>query len=145
MSKSDLLVLQALLQALDVGTEFYLTAVSTAENIEHKRIFQRIYTVRTGVQSYLVPYTQLTENSPEPIHAFGSFLHKIYPEMLSGLDNSTDTELLGQLKVIEQDTLIALQTALDGVQSPLLKSVILDLHPKLICRKHQLQHYDRAS
>lgn len=131
MSSEDQEILQSLLNTLTAGTDIYRDAIARTKINEHKVIFERMVRSRNAVVAYLQPYKNLAENAVEPGHTFGSVLHKIYPEILTGLNSQHDTTIIAQLEQVEQDTLKKMQRSLQCIQSPLLKSVILDLHPKL--------------
>lgn len=144
MRSSDQRVLQQLVQHLNEGTEQYRQAIETSECTAHRANFRCMVKSRTAAVSYLQPYLELDQDAEEPSHAFGSVLHKIYPEILAGLDCRFDELLIEQLQRLERDTLQQMQSALEALASPLLKSVILDLHPKLRCAPFISLAYEQA-
>lgn len=143
MRSNDQYVLGQLVQCLNEGTEQYHQAVEISECPDNRAKFRCMAKSRTAAVAYLQPYLNIG-NTTEPTHAFGSVLHKIYPEILSGLNRRFDTQLISQLESIEQQTLQQMQCALEAVASPLLKSVILDLHPKLPCTNAPGLTYEQA-
>ena len=77
-------------------------------------------------------------------HTFGSVLHKMYPDILFGLNADHDKTLIKQLEVVEDETLKAMQTALSTIESPMLKSILLDLYPRLNRCHDDVWHLDQA-
>lgn len=144
MSVDDVETLRELIQTLNDGLEFYRMAMEKTEFQEHREIFQRVVRARVAVLSYLQPYIVKEEGSPELGHTFGSVLHKMYPDMLYDLNTDRDKTLLKQLEVVENETLKAMQKALRNMQSSTLKSILLDLYPRLNRCHHQVCHLDKA-
>lgn len=131
MSVDDIETLRELIQTLNDGVEFYRAAVEKTESPDHKLIFQRVVRARVATLSYLQPYMVEEEGSPELGHTFGSVLHKMYPDILYGLNTDRDRTLIKQLEVVEDETLKAMQKAMRAIKSPILKSILLDLYPRL--------------
>jgi uncharacterized protein (TIGR02284 family) len=131
MTSNDIENLRELIQCLNDGVEFYQAAIEKTELPEHKTIFQRMARARVAALSYLQPFMVQEEGSPELGHTFGSALHKMYPEILYGLNTDHDTTLIHQLEQVENETLRAMQKAMRTIDSPVLKSVLLDLYPRL--------------
>lgn len=144
MSVDDKETLRELIQTLNDGVEFYRAAVEKTESQEHQLIFQRVVRARVAALAYLQPYIVMEEGSPELGHTFGSVLHKMYPDILFGLNTNKDKTLLKQLEVVEDETLKAMQKALRQVESPMLKSILLDLYPRLNRCHHEVHHLDKA-
>ena len=144
MSVDDIEALRELIQTLNDGVEFYRTAEKKAEFPEHKHIFQRVVRARVAALSYLQPYMIKEEGSPELGHTFGSVLHKMYPDILFGLNMDHDKTLIKQLEVVEAETLKAMQKALGNMHSAMLKSILLDLYPRLNRCHQNLYHLDKA-
>lgn len=144
MSVDDIETLRELIQTLNDGVEFYRAALEKSESTEHKLIFQRVIRSRVAALSYLQPYMVQEEGSPELGHTFGSVLHKMYPDILFGLNSDRDKTLIKQLEVVEDETLKAMQKALREVQSPMLKSILLDLYPRLNRCHDDVWHLDKA-
>ncbi len=111
--------------------EFYRAAAGKAELAEHQIIFHRVLRARVAMLAYLQPYMVQEEGTPELGHTFGSVLHKLYPDILYGLNSDHDQTLIHQLEVVEGATLVAMQKAMREIQSPMLRSVLLDLYPRL--------------
>lgn len=133
MLATDKAIVRDLIRAINQGTDCYRRAAEGCECAQHRAIFQCMVKSRNAAISYLEPYVLLQEGSPEPVHAFGSALYKMYPEILGGLNKRLDTQLIEQLAQVEEQTLQHMQQALLRVSSGLLRSAILDLHPKLRC------------
>lgn len=131
MSSDDIEHLRELIQTLNDGVEFYRAAVDKTELPQHKTIFERAVRARVAVLAYLQPYMVQQEGTPELGHTFGSVLHKMYPDILYGLNTDHDKTLIHQLETVEHATLVAMQKAMRVIQSPMLKSVLLDLYPRL--------------
>ncbi|MCR6650695.1 MAG: PA2169 family four-helix-bundle protein [Cellvibrionaceae bacterium] len=144
MSLDDIETLRELIQTLNDGVEFYRAALEKSESTEHKLIFQRVIRARVAALSYLQPYMVQEEGSPELGHTFGSVLHKMYPDILFGLNSDRDKTLIKQLEVVENETLKAMQKALSNIQSPMLKSILLDLYPRLNRCHDDVWHLDKA-
>lgn len=145
MSGTDKEILRKLIHFLHDGTERYREAVEKTAHSEHQAIFARMVKSRVAAVFYLQPYLEISDGSTEPSHAFGSVLHKLYPEILAGLDKSRDPLLIQQLEFVEQETLQKMQRALQQISSPLLRSVLLDLHPKLTCGRVAAPPFEKAS
>jgi uncharacterized protein (TIGR02284 family) len=144
MTIDDIENLRELIQSLNDGVEFYQAAVDKTELPEHKIIFQRMVRARVAALSYLQPFIVRQEGSPELGHTFGSALHKMYPEILYGLNTDHDITLIHQLEQVENETLRAMQKAVRTIQSPVLKSVLLDLYPRLNRCHQTLWHMEKA-
>lgn len=144
MLATDKEILRELIRAINEGTECYRRAIDGCEYADHRPIFQCMVKSRNAALTYLEPYASLQEGSPEPVHAFGSALYKMYPEILTGLNKHYDGELIRQLERVEEQALQHMQHALLSVSSSLIKSAILDLHPKLVCGPIAVHPYDRA-
>jgi len=144
MSVNDIETLRELIQTLNDGVEFYRAAVEKTEFADHKLIFQRVVRARVAALSYLQPYMVQEQGSPELGHTFGSVLHKMYPDILFGLNADHDKTLIKQLEVVEDETLKAMQTALSTIESPMLKSILLDLYPRLNRCHDDVWHLDQA-
>ena len=144
MSVDDIETLRELIQTLNDGVEFYRAAVEKTESAEHQRIFQRVIRARVAALAYLQPYMVKEEGSPELGHTFGSVLHKMYPDILFGLNTDKDKTLIKQLEVVEDETLKAMQKALQNIQSTMLKSILLDLYPRLNRCHDDVWHLDKA-
>lgn len=144
MSVNDIETLRELIQILNDGVDFYRAAVEKAELPEHKIIFRRVVRARVAALSYLQPYMVREEGSPELGHTFGSVLHKMYPDILYGLNTDRDKTLIQQLEVVEDETLKSMQKALRNIESPMLKSILLDLYPRLNRCHNDVWHLDKA-
>lgn len=144
MSVNDIETLRELIQTLNDGVEFYRAAEEKAEYSEHRLIFQRVIRARVASLSYLQPYMIQEEGSPELGHTFGSVLHKMYPDILYGLNTDKDKTLIQQLEVVEDETLKAMRKALSNIESPMLKSILLDLYPRLNRCHDDVWHLDKA-
>lgn len=144
MTNDDIENLRELIQSLNDGVEFYQAAIDKTELQEHKIIFQRMARARVAALSYLQPFMVQQEGSPELGHTFGSTLHKMYPEILYGLNLDHDVTLIHQLEQVENETLAAMQKAMRTIRSPVLKSVLLDLYPRLNRCHHTLWQMDKA-
>lgn len=144
MTNDDIENLRELIQSLNDGVEFYQAAMDKTELPEHKIIFQRMVRARVAALSYLQPFMVQQEGSPELGHTFGSTLHKMYPEILYGLNLDHDVTLIHQLEQVENETLAAMQKAMRTIRSPVLKSVLLDLYPRLNRCHHTLWQMDKA-
>lgn len=143
-SKNDIETLRELIQTLNDGVEFYRAAVEKSESADHRLIFQRVIRARVAALDYLQPYMVQEEGSPEFGHTFGSVLHKMYPDILYGLNTDKDKTLIQQLEVVEDETLKAMRKALHNIESPMLKSVILDLYPRLNRCHNDVWRLDKA-
>lgn len=144
MTNDDIENLRELIQSLNDGVEFYQAAIEKTELPEHRIIFQRMTRARVAALSYLQPYMVQQEGSPELGHTFGSALHKMYPDILYGLNTDHDITLIHQLEQVENETLGAMQKAMRSIQSPVVKSVLLDLYPRLNRCHQTLWQMDKA-
>lgn len=144
MSVDDVETLRELIQTLNDGVEFYRAALEKSEFEDHKLIFQRVIRARVAALSYLQPYMVREEGTPELGHTFGSVLHKMYPDILFGLNMDKDKTLVKQLEIVEDETLKAMQKALQNIKSPMLKSILLDLYPRLNRCHDDVWHLDKA-
>jgi uncharacterized protein (TIGR02284 family) len=144
MTNNDIDNLRELVQSLNDGVEFYQAAIDKSELPQHKIIFQRMARARVAALSYLQPFIVQQEGSPELGHTFGSTLHKMYPDILYGLNTDHDTTLIHQLELVEKETLSAMQKAMRTIQSQVLKSVLLDLYPRLNRCHQTLWHLDKT-
>lgn len=144
MNNDDIENLRELIQCLNDGVEFYQAAIDKSERAENKLIFQRMVRARVAALSYLQPFMVHEEGSPELGHTFGSALHKMYPDILYGLNTDHDSTLIHQLEQVENETLSAMQKAMRGIQSPVLKSILLDLYPRLNRCHKTLWQLDKA-
>lgn len=144
MSVDDIETLRELIQTLNDGVDFYRAALEKSESADHKLIFQRVVRARVAALSYLQPYMVREEGSPELGHTFGSVLHKMYPDILFGLNMDKDKTLIKQLEVVEDETLKAMQKALQNIKSPMLRSILLDLYPRLNRCHDDVWHLDQA-
>jgi uncharacterized protein (TIGR02284 family) len=144
MSVDDIETLRELIQTLNDGVEFYRAALEKSESADHRLIFQRVVRARVAALSYLQPYIVQEEGTPELGHTFGSVLHKMYPDILFGLNTDKDKTLIQQLEVVEDETLKAMKKAVSNIQSPMLKSILLDLYPRLNRCHDDVWHLDKA-
>ncbi len=144
MSVDDTETLRELIQTLNDGVEFYRAALEKSEFDAHKLIFQRVVRARVAALAYLQPYMVQEEGTPELGHTFGSVLHKMYPDILFGLNMDKDKTLVKQLEIVEDETLKAMQKALRTIKSPMLKSILLDLYPRLNRCHDDVWHLDKA-
>lgn len=131
MTADDSQHLQVIIQTLNNGVTFYREAANNSELDAHKSIFECMLKARLFALTYLQPFLQQQSQTEGQAHAFGSVLHKMYPDILYGLDSEHDIALIEQLEQVENETLSAMQAAMKHIQSPLLKSVLLDLYPRL--------------
>lgn len=144
MLSSDREILRQLVDTINRGTACYRHAIDRCDHPNHRAILQCMVKSRNAALSYLEPYMRLQDGAPEPVHAFGSALYKMYPEILADLNRHYDVELIAELEQVEQQTLSHMQRALLSVSSALIKSAILDLHPKLTCGPVTALPYDKA-
>lgn len=128
MSDTDRQVVRELIRTLRDGTNFYRNAIEKTEHAGHRAIFERMIISREAAISYLQPYQ---DSFVGLSHSFGSVLHKLYPEILDGLDSSHDALLRQHIELIERETLQKMQQSLQRLESPLLQLLLLDLHPRL--------------
>ncbi len=131
MSGKDAVTLEAVIKTLQSGVEFYETAAVNSSRTQHQRIFERMALTRTAAINYLKPFLQTRE---EGIHAFGSVLQKMYPEMLAGLDPEDDRLWVEKSAEMEKETHSAMCKALRQIQSETVKSVLIDVYPQINCR-----------
>ncbi len=143
MSLSDKELLDQLIATFTRDLAFYQDAALRAERPEHQAIFKRMAIARSFAIDYLKPLTH--DDADSKVHAFGSLLHKMYPEILLGLDDSADAELIQQSTVVEAATLKAVREALESVGSPLVKCILKDLCPRVNGTYQNNSCWDKAS
>lgn len=130
MSGKDAVTLEAVIETLQSGVEFYEAAAVNSNKTQHQRIFERMALTRTAAINYLKPFLQTRE---EGVHAFGSVLQKMYPEMLSGLDPEDDRIWVEKSAEMEKQTHDVMCQALQQLQSETVKSVLIDVYPQINC------------
>lgn len=144
MLDTDLEILRQLIDNLSAGTEQYRRAIELSRIPKHQAMFRCMVKSRQGAAAYLQPYLRVAPQETAPTHAFGSTLHKLYPEILADRDERFDSRLIEELLGLEEQTLLLMQQAVHGLQSALLRSVVLDLHPKLSCCERPYPQYEHA-
>ena len=129
MSANDIEELKSLTANLQQGLQFYQSAALRAELPEHRAIFERMRISREFALGYL---ESIVESGGEyTAHAFGSVLHKMYPDILFGLNQQFDTELVKESHQIELDTLRAMQHAFKHIENSTIQTVLVDLYPQI--------------
>ncbi len=139
MANNDAQHLKKLIDTLNDGIAFYEAAAMHCESVEHQNIFRRMASARGAAIHYLEPFLQ---EKAENVHAFGSVLQKMYPEMLAGLSSENDRDLVQKSREVEEVTHKAMYQALQGVQSETAKSVLIDVYPKI---NRECLNLDKAS
>lgn len=129
INDSDLI--NELLNHLSSSRDFYSRASTEAESSKHAEIFKRMQSSHTFAIDYLSGLMAATQADKNPIHAFGSVLNKIYPDILFGLDQRFDKLLIEMAKNLEQDTFNLMSETVTGLNSRLFRDVLLDLYPSL--------------
>lgn len=144
MSGTDRQVVRELIQTLRDGTALYHGAIEKTEHAEHRAMLKRMVISREAALCYLQPYLEVAADSAERSHSFGSALHKLYPEILSGLDQDHDPILAQEVELIERETLQKMRQSLQQLSSPRLKLLLLDLHPRLTREHTPIRPLDTA-
>lgn len=131
MLANEIRSLKSLIQVLGDGWAFYCRAADQAELAKHREIFACMAKAREFAVSYLQPLIYQPEKSSTETHAFGSVLHKMYPDILFDLDERFDKALLEQCHKVEEQTHEAMLATVKQAQSPHLEAILLDLYPRL--------------
>lgn len=139
MANNDAQHLKKLIETLNDAVAFYQAAATQCESYEHQNIFRRMAGARVAATHYLEPFLQDTR---ENVHAFGSVLQKMYPEMVAGLNSDNDRDLVEKSREVEEITHKAMCQALQNVQSETAKSVLIDVYPKI---NRECLNLDKAS
>lgn len=133
MQQNDRTYIENVIQQIEGGTSQLKTLLADDQlQAPCKRVIERMIKARDFAKSYLQNLLdQPDEASNTEDHAFGSILHKMYPDMLNNLPTSVDPTTFDRLQDIETETHRAMHEALQHVSSHFLKSVLIDLNPRL--------------
>lgn len=132
MQQNDRTYIINVIHQLESGTS-QLKNVLTDDNIQgqSRHIIERMIKARSFAKGYLQKLADQPDSDMSTEHSFGSILHKMYPDMLKSLPTSVDPSIVEQLQDIEVQTHRAMQEALQQISSSFLKSVLIDLNPRL--------------
>lgn len=144
MLSNEIRSLKSLIQVLGDGWAFYCRAAEQAELAKHREIFTCMAKAREFAVSYLQPLIYQPEKQTAENHAFGSVLHKMYPDILFDLDDRFDKDLLEQCQKVEEQTHEAMVATAKQATTPLLKAILLDLYPRLNRAGGAHRHFEKT-
>lgn len=144
MLSGDRAYISDVIQGLIEGTEVFQTAGQSSQSSAATEVLDCIVKARLFASEFLQDLLNRDLETPVVEHAFGSVLHKMYPDMLKRLPADTDPALIRSLANEEENTLHIMQSAMDNLNNELLKSVLMDLNPRLNRAADPIS-FDRAS
>lgn len=144
MTDQDFVILSGLISELENGLRVYQKARDKAQRPEHQRIFERMISSREFALNFLKKFSASQSDEKDGLHAFGSVLNKMYPDILFGLNRGYDQDIIKEALDCEEQTFKAMLYAVKNVESPLLKAIIVDLYPQVNgdCEKNRC--FDQA-
>ncbi len=131
MLSADRSCISNVIQQLNSGTVIFQAALDASDSAIAQEVFHCAIKARTFASDYLQKLVAIEDDDALLQHAFGSVLHKLYPDILHRLPEDTNPALLQQLAEEENKTLTAMQSAVDNASSEILKKVLKDLNPRL--------------
>lgn len=126
-TRQDRALIVPLNTALNKSILFYSNAAQTAHSGQNRNLFARIAKSRRGIVAGLQP---LADTPPQKGYTFGSALQKMYPDMILALQPQADPNLVRQAYQLEEEILHRLQNAMESLQCPTLKAVLIDIFPQ---------------
>lgn len=132
MLQSDKTYIFQVISQLEDGTS-QLNSILANNHLpsQAKEVIECMIKTRIFAANYLQRLLEQPEGLNRSEHAFGSVLHKLYPDMINRLPESVSQPVLEALSHVEEETRNSMRNALNNVSSDSLKTVLIDLNPRL--------------